>query len=185
MVTPAVAGGVEPEKMNRSVLKEKRRRLYEKRRRHRDQLFASAAAHLVRLCEELGVAVLLLGYPRGIAQDKPGKGNSNMWSYRKLEQRIAVTAENHGIPAFEIPEDGTSKTCARHGCEVVRGPRGLVKCPFDRTMHADVNAAMNILARGGGKVPTRVRVLSFILAANKVIAVNRKDKNSNPATSAG
>ena len=61
----------------------------------------------------------------------------------------------------------------------------MVKCLFDHTMHADVNAAMNILARGGGKVPARVRVLSFILAANKVIAVNRKDKNSNPATSAG
>jgi putative transposase len=172
------------EEADRAVLKGVRRRLYEKRRRHRDQIFASAAAHLIRLCLELGVAVLLLGYPRGIAQDKPGKGNTNVWSYRKLEQRIAVTAENHGIPAFEIPEDGTSKTCARHGCEVVRGPRGLVKCPFDRTMHADVNAAMNTLARGGGKVPMRVRVLSFILAANKVIAVNRKDKNSNPATSA-
>ena len=60
----------------------------------------------------------------------------------------------------------------------------MVKCLFDHTMHADVNAAMNILARGGGKVPARVRVLSFILAANKVIAVNEK-KNSNPATSAG
>ena len=176
MVTPAVAGGVEPEKMNRSVLKEKRRRLYEKRRRHRDQLFASAAAHLIRLCEELGVAVLLLGYPRGIAQDKPGKGNSNMWSYRKLEQRIAVTAENHGIPAFEIPEDGTSKTCARHGCEVVREPRGLVRCPYGHAMHSDVNAAMNILKRGGGRVPQRVKVLSFIPTASGIIAVNEKKK---------
>jgi putative transposase len=168
------------EEVDRAVLKEVRKRLYGKRRRRRDQLFANAAAHLIRMCEELGVAVLLLGYPRGIAQDKPGKGNSNMWSYRKLEQRIAVTAENRGIPAFEIPEDGTSKTCARHGCEVVRGPRGLVKCPFDHAMHADVNAAMNILARGGGKVPTRVKVLSFIPTASKVIAVNEK-KNSNPA----
>jgi len=116
-------------------------------------LFANAAAHLVRLCEELGVAALLLGYPRGVAQDKPGKGNTNMWSYRRLEQRIAVTAENRGIPAFEVPEDGTSKKCARHGCEVERGPRGLVRCPHGHAMHADVNAAMNILARGGGKVP--------------------------------
>jgi putative transposase len=173
------------EEADRAVLKKVRRRLYEKRSKRRNQLFANSAAHLIRMCEALGVAVLLLGYPRGIAQDKPGKGNTNVWSYRKLEQRIAVTVENHGIPAFEIPEDSTSKKCARHGCEVVRGPRGLVKCPFDRTMHADVNAAMNILARGGGKVPMRVRVLSFILAANKVIAVNRKDKNSNPATSAG
>jgi putative transposase len=168
------------EEMDRSVLKEMRRRLYEKRGRRRDQLFANAAAHLVRVCLELGVAVLLLGYPRGIAQDKPGKGNTNMWSYRRLERRIAVTAENHGIPAFEVPEDGTSKVCARHGCEVQRGPRGLVRCPHGHVMHADVNAAMNILARGGGKVPTRVRVLSFVPTPSKVIAANGK-KNSSPA----
>jgi putative transposase len=162
------------------VLKEVRRRFYEKRRRRRGQLFASAAAHLVRLCEELGVAVLLLGYPRGVAQDKPGKGNTSMWSYRRLERRIAVTAENRGIPVFEIPEDGTSKVCARHGCEVQRGPRGLVRCPYGHAMHADLNAAMNILKRGGGKVPQRVKVLSFIPTASKVIAVNGK-KSSNPA----
>jgi transposase len=51
-------------------------------------------------------------------------------------------------------------------------------------MHADVNAAMNILKRGGGKVPARVKVLSFIPTASKVIAVNEK-KNSNPAPKAG
>jgi putative transposase len=136
------------EEADRSVLKEIRRRFYEKVKRRRDQLFANAAAHLIRLCGELGVAALLLGYPRGVAQDKPGKGNTNLWSYRRLERRIAVTAENHGIPAFEIPEDGTSKVCARHGCEVERGPRGLVRCPHGHAMHADVNAAMNILKRG-------------------------------------
>ena len=168
------------EEADRVVLKEVRKRFYERRKRHRGQLFANAAAHLVRVCEELGVAVLLLGYPRGIAQDKPGKGNTNMWSYRRLERRIAVAAENRGIPAFEIPEDGTSKKCARHGCEVERGPRGLVRCPHGHVMHADLNAAMNILARGGGKVPARVRVLSFIPTASKVVAVNVK-MNSNPA----
>jgi putative transposase len=170
------------EEVDRVVLKEVRRRFYEKRRRHREQIFANAAAHLVRLCLELGVAVLLLGYPRGIAQDKPGKGNSNMWSYRRLERRIAVAAENRGIPAFEVPEDNTSRKCARHGCEVVRGPRGLVRCPYGHAMHADINAAMNILKRGGGKVPTRVKVLSFIPTASKVIAVK---KNSNPRVKAG
>jgi len=79
-----------------------------------------------------------------------------------------------------MPENNTSKTCARHGCEVVRKPRGLVHCSFGHTMHADVNAAMNILKRGGGRVPQRVRVLSFIPAASKVIAVNGK-KSSSPA----
>ena len=43
-------------------------------------------------------------------------------------------------------------------------------------MHADVNAAMNILKRGGGRVPQRVRVLSFIPTASKVIAANEKKK---------
>jgi putative transposase len=62
---------------------------------------------------------------------------------------------------------------------VVRKPRGLVRCPFGHAMHADLNAAMNILARGGGKVPVRVRVLSFIPTASKVIPVN--EKSSNPA----
>jgi putative transposase len=169
------------EETDRAVLKEMRRRLYEKRKRRRNQVFANAAAHLIKMCEELNVAALLLGYPRGVARDKPGKGNTSMWSYRRLEQRIAVAAENRGIPAFEIPEDNTSKTCARHGCEVVRKPRGLVRCPYGHAMHSDVNAATNILARGGGKVPTRVRVLSFIPAASKVIAVNEKKKSSNPA----
>jgi putative transposase len=167
------------EEVDRSVLKEMRQRLYSKIRKRREQIFANAAAHLIRICEEHGVAALLLGYPRGVAQDKPGKGNSNLWSYRRLERRIAVTAENRGIPAFEIPEDGTSKKCARHGCEVVRKPRGLVRCPYGHVMHSDVNAAMNILARGEGKVPARVKVLSFIPTASKVIAVNVK--SSNPA----
>jgi len=43
-------------------------------------------------------------------------------------------------------------------------------------MHADVNAAMNILKRGGGRVPQRVKVLSFIPTASKVIPVNEKMK---------
>jgi transposase len=47
-------------------------------------------------------------------------------------------------------------------------------------MHADVNAALNILKRGGGKVPTRVKVLSFVPTPSGVIAVNKK-KSSNPA----
>ena len=56
----------------------------------------------------------------------------------------------------------------------------MVRCPYGHVMHADLNAALNILARGGGRVPTRVRVFSFIPTASKVVAVNEK-KNSNPA----
>ena len=55
MVTPAVAGGVEPEEMNRYVLKEERRRLYDKRRRRRDQVFANSAADLAHRARALRV----------------------------------------------------------------------------------------------------------------------------------
>jgi putative transposase len=101
------------EEADRSMLKEVRRRLYEKRRRRRDQLFANAAADLARRARALNVSAVFIGGLRGIARDKPGKGNSNMWSYRKLKQRLATTLENHGIAAFEISEDNTSKVCAR------------------------------------------------------------------------
>jgi putative transposase len=93
------------EEADRAVLKEMRRRFYEKRRRRRDQVFANSAAHLARMCAELGVSAVFIGGLRGIAHDKPGKGNTNMWSYRKLKMWLATTFENHGIPAFEIPED--------------------------------------------------------------------------------
>jgi hypothetical protein len=68
---------------------------------------------------------------------------------------------------------------------VIRKPRGLVKCLYEHTIHADLNAAMNILAPGEGKVPERVKVLSFIPSASRVVSVNGKEKNSNPAPRRG
>jgi hypothetical protein len=75
--------------MDRVVLKEMRRRFYEKRRKHRDQVFANSAAHLARMCLELGVSAVFIGGLRGLANNKPGKGNTNMWSYRKQKLRLA------------------------------------------------------------------------------------------------
>ena len=174
------------EEIDRAVLRAERRRLYGKRRRRRDQTFANLAAHLAKTLKALGVGVVFVGYPRGIAHDHAGKGNTNFWSYRELAQRLATTLENHGIAAFAIPEDGTSRVCARHGCEVAREPRRLVKCPFGHTTHSDMNAALNILWRGSSalglavKVPERVKVLSFAPTPSKVV-----ERGSNPALKAG
>ena len=168
------------EEMDRSVLKEERRRLYDKRGRRREQIFANTAAHLAKMLKALSVGVVFVGYPRNIAQEKPGKGNTNMWGYRELITRVSVTLENHGIAVFMVPEDGTSRLCARHGCEVVRKPRGLVKCEKGHTMHSDVNAALNILLRGASalrckvKVPERVKVHSFTPTPNRVIEKDKK-----------
>jgi putative transposase len=163
------------EEVDRDVLKERRRWLYSRMKRRREQTFANLAAHLARELARHGVSVVFVGYPRGIAHDAPGKGNSNFWSYWELITRISVTLENHGIAAFAVPEDGTSQLCARHGCRVERMPRGLVKCPHGHAMHSDINAALNILARGAStrgftvELPERLRVLGFVPTPERVI----------------
>jgi hypothetical protein len=84
--------------------------------------------------------------PKNIRHDKPTEGNS-AWPYWLEMEEIARAAENYGIAVHAVPEDGTSQVCARHGCEVKMEPRGLVKCPYGRAVHSDVNAALNILRR--------------------------------------
>jgi putative transposase len=121
-------------------------------------------------CEAVkrGVSVVFIGYPWYISQEKPGKGNVNMWGQRKLMLRLATTLESAGIAAFAVSEDGTSRECAYHGCGVERGPRGLVHCPHGHTLHSDVNGGLGVMARGlkalgiEAELPKQIRVLSFL-----------------------
>ncbi|MCC6003615.1 MAG: transposase [Thermofilum sp.] len=166
------------EEARRSALQEERRRLFEKRKKRRDQAHANAAAHLRSEAVKRNVGVVFIGYPWYISQDKPGRGNVNMWSQRKLMLRLATTLENAGIPAFAVSEDGTSRRCAYHKVEVLRKPRGLVTCPHGHVMHSDVNAALNIMLRGltalgiGAEPPTKIRVLSFLVTPSRVKPIN-------------
>jgi transposase len=57
-------------------------------------------------------------------------------------------------------------------------------------MHADLNAAMNILKRAGGRVPQRVKVLSFTPTPDGVYERKRKQESKgaepdSPAPRAG
>ena len=156
-----------------SVWLEKRKWLYRRFRMRKRELIKNMAAHLAKMLYELGVTEVYIGYPRDIAHNKPAERN-NAWPYWQTIEEIARAAENYGIAVYLVPEENTSKVCARHGCEVVRGPRGLVRCPYGHTMHADLNAAMNILKKAGGKVPERVKVLSFTPTPEGVI--ERKEK---------
>ncbi|MCC6003372.1 MAG: transposase [Thermofilum sp.] len=158
----------------RSALQEERRRLFEKRERRRDQAFANTASHLKRFACVRNVGIVFIGYPWYISQEKPGKGNTNMWGQRKLLLRLATTLENAGIPAFAVSEDGTSRKCAYHNVEVQRKPRGLVHCPHGHTLHADINGGLNIMLRGlealgiEVQLPERIRVLSFLATPSGV-----------------
>jgi putative transposase len=92
--------------------------------------------------------------------------------------RLATTLENAGIPVFAVSEDGTSKECAYHGCEVKRSPRGLVTCPHGHTLHADVNGGLGIMLRGlkalgiKAELPERIKVLSFLATPSGVKPIN-------------
>ena len=121
------------EETDKAVLREERRRLYEKRKKQRDQIFANTSRHLAEEFKKHGVGIVFIGYPKDIAQEKPGKENVNMWSYRKLVQRLSLTLENYNIAVFAVDEHLSSKKCAWHDCEAKREPRGLIKCPKGHT----------------------------------------------------
>jgi len=171
-----------------SVWLEKRKWLYRRFRMRKRELIKNMAAHLAKLLRELGVTEIYIGYPRDIKRDKPTENNS-AWPYWQVAREIARAAENYGIAVYLVPEENTSRICARHGCEVKREPRGLVRCPYGHVMHSDLNAAMNILKRGGGKVPERVKVLSFTPTPEGVIERKRKQESKaepdSPAQRAG
>ena len=167
---------------------EKRKWWFRRFRMRKQELIKNMAAHFAETLHALGVTDVYVGYPRNINHDKPTE-NNNAWPYWEIAKAIARAAENLGIAVYLMPEENTSKVCARHGCEVKRKPRGLVLCPYGHVMHADLNAAMNILKRGGGRVPERVKTLSFTPTPDGVIERGKKRESKaepdSPAQRAG
>jgi putative transposase len=146
--------------IDRDVWLARVRALNYKRRKHFDEAFKNLARHLVKIA---GVTEIYIGYPKNIAKNKPYEYNVNFWSYWKLTTRIAQVGENVGIAVFLIDESYTSKYCAYHNSEVKRSPRGLIWCPHGHVLHSDINAALNILKKTGGKLPTSFKTQSFIV----------------------
>jgi len=153
-------------------LNRERRRLFKKLIRRLLHLYRNFASHLMRELHERGVSTIYLGYPFNIAQQKGNKFTVNLWSYRELMNTIELKAQEYGMKVFEVIEYNTSKYCAYHGVEVVRGPRGVVNCPLGHKLHSDLNGALNILKKATGIVVSRVRKpLSFIVDHNRVAPV--------------
>ncbi|KUO93142.1 MAG: transposase [Thermocladium sp. ECH_B] len=153
-------------------LNREKRRLFKKLIRRLLHLYRNFASHLLRELHELGVSTIYLGYPFNIAQQRGNKFTVNMWSYRKLMEVIELKAQEYGMRVFEVIEYNTSKYCAYHGVEVVRGPRGVVNCPKGHKLHSDLNGALNILKKATGIVISAIkRPLSFIVDHNRVAPI--------------
>jgi len=71
-----------------------------------------------------------------------------------------------------------ARKCAYHNVEVVRKPRGLIHCPHEHSLHADVNSGLNIMLRGlkalgiKAELPRRIKVLSFLATPGGVKPIN-------------
>jgi len=153
-------------------LNREKRRLFKKLIRRLLHLYRNFASHLLRELHELGVSTIYLGYPFNIAQQRGNKFTVNMWSYRKLMEVIELKAQEYGMRVFEVIEYNTSKYCAYHGVEVVRGPRGVVNCPKGHKLHSDLNGALNILKKATGIVISAIKKpLSFIVDHNRVAPI--------------
>ncbi|MFP3293134.1 MAG: transposase [Nitrososphaeria archaeon] len=145
-------------------LNRKKQRLFRKLVGRVAHLYWNLAGHLVRSLWELGVSRIYLGYPHDIARDRGNKLTSNMWTYRKLMDAIELKAQEYGIRVYEVLEYNTSNHCAIHGTKVVRGPRGVVRCPLGHRLHSDLNGALNILKRGVSSMPATLKgPLSFLV----------------------
>jgi putative transposase len=135
-------------------------------------LYRSLATHLIRKLWSLGVSAIYLGYPYEIAQEKGNKLTENLWSYRELMDTIEHKAQEYGMKVYEVIEYNTSRLCAYHDVEVIRSPRGVVKCPLGHMLHSDLNGALNILKKATGLIVKSIaKPLSYIVMHNGVAPV--------------
>ena len=150
-------------------LRLERRRLEEKLKRRIAHLYRTLASDLIKRLWSIGVSTLYIGYPYDIAQERGNKLTDNFWSYRNLMNAIELKAQEYGIKVYEVIEYNTSRLCAYHGVEVVRNPRGVVKCPLGHKLHSDLNGALNILKKAAGKTIQNIaKPLSYFVLHNGV-----------------
>ncbi|KUH32787.1 transposase [Thermococcus celericrescens] len=116
----------------------------------------------VRKLYELGVSRIVVGYPKGIAQNLKGEERSGkrskkqnfllskVWRYNYVIKRLTEVAEEYGIQVELVDEAYTSKICPVCGRphEGARFVRGLFKCPETGfVFNADLVGAFNILKK--------------------------------------
>jgi len=62
------------------------------------------AREIVESIYDKGIGEIYIGYPKGIAQDKRNKRNTNFWSYSSIIQRIKDIAQEYGIKVKLVDE---------------------------------------------------------------------------------
>ncbi|QDA31736.1 IS200/IS605 family element transposase accessory protein TnpB [Thermococcus indicus] len=144
-------------KLNKSGGEKSRmlRKLHQQAKLQAKHYINTAVRQVVRKLYELGVSRIVVGYPKGIAQN-PRKGKkqnfilSHVWRFNYVIKRLTEVAEEYGIVVEVVNEAFTSKLCPVCGKphEGARFVRGLFKCPgTGLVFNADLVGAFNILKK--------------------------------------
>src|SRR2546427_2728101 len=91
-------------------------------------------------------------YRKGNGQGNEYRARLNSWSYHEFQKQIEYKARWEGIPVSYVAARGTSVNCSICGSRTTEHPNGrrTLHCPrCGISIDRDVNAARNILAKGG------------------------------------
>ncbi len=126
------------------------RKLYRKRQRRFRHAINTIVHRFIELCINKNVSEIIVGDVSHIRDDND-KGNKinaiihNFWSFRYIIKRLKTTAENFGIKAKLVRENGTSSRCPWCNSKNVRKHKRLFKClSCGIEAHRDVVGALNI-----------------------------------------
>jgi IS605 OrfB family transposase len=126
------------------------KRLSGRERKHATHINHVISRRIVDKAKATGRAIILedlTGIRERTKVRKPRRYGQQSWSFFQLRQFIAYKAQDAGIPVILIDPRYTSQSCHRCG---ERGHRDalLFSCTTCGDFDADVNAALNISARG-------------------------------------
>jgi IS605 OrfB family transposase len=137
----------------------KKYRLWHERENKLNNYMHEASAKVVKHLTKHNVKKLIIGYNKNWKRGcNMGKRNNDRFykvPYRKFIDMLFYKCNDSGINVVEINESYTSKTDALAGEAIKRHntylgervKRGLFKSSVGRTIHGDVNGAINIMRR--------------------------------------
>ncbi len=120
-------------------------------------LLHNVSASIVRRAKEkrFGIVMEEIRGIRRLYRKGNGQGNNyrarlNSWSFYELQRQIEYKARWEGIPVVYVAARGTSVNCSICGSRTYPNGRRTLSCSkCDISIDRDVNAARNILAKGG------------------------------------
>ncbi len=140
-----------------------RRRIYGKygriQRNRVGSLLHNVSASIVKRAKEKKFRIVMEDirgirrlYRKGNGQGTTYRAKLNSWSFYELQRQIEYKVRWEGIPVAYVAARGTSVNCSICGSRTIEYPneRRTLYCPrCGISVDRDVNAARNILAKGG------------------------------------